>query len=542
MGFRQSAVLVTILISSTLFAHVKDGVWQVHRAAYPPVIDGEMDDIWFAASTERVVQLNQDDASEPGYLDLFAEARLLWDYDYIYIYVKVVDDEISCSSQNAYENDSVEFFVNGDGVILPDGEIFDEVQIRIEYQDQDNAATYDMTPGGSEGAVEDWNNPEGDASGYAVEAAFPLAGLNIQPEAGHVFGFELQINDRDDDALENVYRWWSTSNEVWHDAGYWGRAELSDYPAHDVLCVPMASSAPVIDGDLDVIWTDQSVSIESGTYVFEQGDLPGSPYAEIIAWEDLQMEFRLMWDTDALYLWVEVTDDELSVDSAYPWENDGVEIFVDGNNSKEDEFNPTEDRHWGWVWNVSSDYYQDLESTIAWKQNPESAGYICELMIPAVNLNFPLISGQEIGWDIQVNDRDHGTRENIIRWWSGSPINWINPGLWGTLMLGIYGPPPSPPSAIQETAWKVQGFELFGNRPNPFNPRTAIQYQLPEMCHVRLTVYNMKGQPVSRPEEGIRSAGLHRVVFDGSRLSSGVYFYALETETELLIRKMLLIR
>jgi len=67
-------------------------------------------------------------------------------------------------------------------------------------------------------------------------------------------------------------------------------------------------------------------------------------------------------------------------------------------------------------------------------------------------------------------------------------------------------------------------FALDQNYPNPFNPSTMIRYALPSTAFVSLEVFNALGQRVAVLENGEVGAGFHEVRFDGSRLSSGVYF------------------
>ncbi len=72
-------------------------------------------------------------------------------------------------------------------------------------------------------------------------------------------------------------------------------------------------------------------------------------------------------------------------------------------------------------------------------------------------------------------------------------------------------------------------FSLRQNFPNPFNPTTRFQFGLPQLSSVRLVVYNPLGQVVARVFENVTlDAGMHEVVFDGSRLASGIYFYRLD--------------
>ncbi len=74
---------------------------------------------------------------------------------------------------------------------------------------------------------------------------------------------------------------------------------------------------------------------------------------------------------------------------------------------------------------------------------------------------------------------------------------------------------------------------LHQNHPNPFNPSTAISFSLPDVTKVKVVVYNAIGQQVAELANEQMEAGYHNVDFDGSNLSSGMYFYRLETPTTL---------
>ena len=85
-------------------------------------------------------------------------------------------------------------------------------------------------------------------------------------------------------------------------------------------------------------------------------------------------------------------------------------------------------------------------------------------------------------------------------------------------------------------------FQLRQNYPNPFNPATQITFDLPEPADVRLDVYSICGQRVAGLINGHKSAGWHRVTFDATALSSGIYLYRLTADGYTQTRKMLLIR
>lgn len=94
---------------------------------------------------------------------------------------------------------------------------------------------------------------------------------------------------------------------------------------------------------------------------------------------------------------------------------------------------------------------------------------------------------------------------------------------------------------------RPNGFELTQNYPNPFNPTTEIAFSLPEKSYVTICVYNMLGQHVKTLVEGNLSAGVHSITWDAtnqfdSRVASGIYFYKMETENFVEMKKMILLK
>ncbi|MEK9135577.1 MAG: T9SS type A sorting domain-containing protein [Bacteroidota bacterium] len=85
-------------------------------------------------------------------------------------------------------------------------------------------------------------------------------------------------------------------------------------------------------------------------------------------------------------------------------------------------------------------------------------------------------------------------------------------------------------------------FSLFQNFPNPFNPTTCITYELPKAGMVRLSVFDVLGRHVATLLNGKQEAGQRSVIFQGSDLPSGTYFYRLETDGMTQTRKMSLTR
>ena len=85
-------------------------------------------------------------------------------------------------------------------------------------------------------------------------------------------------------------------------------------------------------------------------------------------------------------------------------------------------------------------------------------------------------------------------------------------------------------------------FILHPPYPNPFNPATTINYQLPAAGHVNLSVYDINGRIVAELVNGWRQNGTHDVIFDASELASGVYFYRMSVGASDAVQKMVLLK
>jgi hypothetical protein len=83
-------------------------------------------------------------------------------------------------------------------------------------------------------------------------------------------------------------------------------------------------------------------------------------------------------------------------------------------------------------------------------------------------------------------------------------------------------------------------FSMRQNYPNPFNPATQIEYDIPHTTPVLVRVYDLLGREVSQLVNEVQHPGRYRVTFDGSRLSSGIYFYSMTAGTFHQVGKMVL--
>ncbi len=181
--------------------------------------------------------------------------------------------------------------------------------------------------------------------------------------------------------------------------------------------------------------------------------------------------------------------------------------------------------------------------------NPESGGNSLYLKIDDGDFE-PILNLTTSGWEwVPVFNKKLEKGDHILT------LSYREDGLMlDKLVISNFEEAPMGAGGIASNSCKLTnteplelrpaGYQLLPNYPNPFNPTTLIQYELPVASEISLRVINSIGQEVTiLVNKVIQSAGLHSVKFDAKGLSSGVYIYQLTTPSGICIsRKMLLIK
>jgi len=103
-------------------------------------------------------------------------------------------------------------------------------------------------------------------------------------------------------------------------------------------------------------------------------------------------------------------------------------------------------------------------------------------------------------------------------------------------------------TAVNEEMTLSNNFNLEQNYPNPFNPTTTIEYTIPAAVDAnfaattKLVIYDILGQEAAILVNQYQKSGNYKIVFDASELSSGIYYYSLITNTNIISRKMILLK
>ena len=500
-------------------ATILDDVLQVPMTTEAPEIDGELDASWMNVTNTLMPIYCTDDDPPAVWTDISTYFRVMYDEDAYYFFGHVIDDVISTDSPNSYENDGFEIYFDKDNLDADTYQPDNDYQWRYVYGITEfEAGVFDFGTG-------EWVETD---YGYDFELQIDAADCPIPLEAGHVYGWEVQVNDREEGARQNMTKWNEPTNDSWLNPSTFGTATLTARQTSSILDVPMTAVAPEVDGEMEAAWLI-APEISMNTYVTSEGvqvpDMTGQG--------DLDFSYRTMWDDNGFYFFGSVKDDIIATDSPNSYENDGFEIYFDKDNLKEATYQTDNDYQWRYVYGITEFEAGVFDfGTGEWMETDD--GYDFELTISAADCPLPLELGHVFGWEVQVNDRENAAREHMGKYNEPTNDSWLNPSTFGTAEL-VENPEVSVKAAIP------QSHVLVTNYPNPFNPQTTVEYQLSKPVQATLSVYNLMGEKVATM---VNKAGETQFKFDAGayELVSGVYIYQVIAGNEILTNKMMLLK
>jgi len=158
------------------------------------------------------------------------------------------------------------------------------------------------------------------------------------------------------------------------------------------------------------------------------------------------IKFALAWDNTYLYVAAEVLDSNLYNDSTKSYEDDSIEIYIDGDHNKGTTYDSS-DRQYIKGWNDSSLWEKNgYTSGVLHAGADISGGYTVELAIPWSNLGVTPGENMFIGFDIGCNDDDDGSGRDSQAMWSGTSNNYQSTTGFGEIILDAAAPDISAPN------------------------------------------------------------------------------------------------
>ncbi len=224
----------------------------------------------------------------------------------------------------------------------------------------------------------------------------------------------------------------------------------------DILIRSPDLAMPVIDGVVDDVW---SIATERDILNTTSGSAPSGP-------ADCSGKWRVLWDWEYIYALVVVRDEVLNNDSGTDskWNDDSVEFYVDGDNSKGSTCDEN-DHQYTCRWNnaeleTPSAYHNGEPSLVGFEYAIVTTGngYIYEVRIPWTSImGTGPTAGQEIGIEVFINDDDDGgDGDTQIGWYGTEENGWQTPSMWATaqLVAGNRAGAPKPANgSILEDTW-----------------------------------------------------------------------------------------
>ena len=205
---------------------------------------------------------------------------------------------------------------------------------------------------------------------------------------------------------------------------------------------------------------------------------------------------------------------------------------------------------WSTVWSFSTSIYPpapilispangfigtSTTPTLRWNNIPGMVSYSVQIStVP----NFIVITDSSIVDTNQYIVPPGKLSLNITYFWRVSAKNIFGTGSWSSVWS--FTPQPVGINIISSDIPK--DFKLNNNYPNPFNPTTNIKYSVPISGLVKLILFDALGREVETLVNSQHLPGTYCVTFDGSKLTSGIYFYKMEAESFLETKKLVLLK
>lgn len=212
-GCEGPKVEITVRVSQT---------YKIFKVPVPITIDGTIDASWKDVNVESMNAGITLVGSNISPNDLSAYAKMLWDDTYLYVLADVTDDNLQNDSQNNYDDDAVEIYID---INNDKSSSYGSNDFQYTFRWNDGTAVgvrpeSGSTTGITYSAVET-------SGGYMIEARIPWSTLGGSPADGQMIGVDFMINDDDDGSGRDGKKSWnSATDEAYQDASLFGTGKL----------------------------------------------------------------------------------------------------------------------------------------------------------------------------------------------------------------------------------------------------------------------------------------------------------------------------
>ncbi|KPK79385.1 MAG: hypothetical protein AMS27_18085, partial [Bacteroides sp. SM23_62_1] len=241
--------------------------------------------------------------------------------------------------------------------------------------------------------------PLKDANEYMLRIENPDSSENNSIYAVHVFNKKGTVKSRDSKLKINPY-----SGPI----------------------IQQTSVVPEIDGKTDKIW-ELVPAIELNNILLGERN----------STDDISASFKVIRNDKNLYLFIQVKDDYKTDKGETDYNRDGIEIYIDSDNSKS-QYYENDEFMFRYNWNKEDIRIarNEVKADIICAQVNTEEGYNAEITFPWEAISCIPQAGQYIGFDLHINDNDGAGRECKIAWKAERDNAYRSPSVFGTLKLG----------------------------------------------------------------------------------------------------------
>jgi Carbohydrate family 9 binding domain-like/Carbohydrate esterase, sialic acid-specific acetylesterase/Ig-like domain CHU_C associated/Secretion system C-terminal sorting domain len=208
--------------SRTAIVVTVSNVYKIYKVTAPLTIDGTLEAVWNNGNVMPMNATKLLSGAVSNGNDLNAYGKMLWDNTYLYLLAVVTDDTKKNDSQNSYDDDQVEFYLDVDNAKAS------------AYDANDYQFSFGWNDGTIVGVIPSTASTTGitytalsTTTGYIVEARIPWTTIKATPSANKLLGIDFMVNDDDDGSGRDAkLSWNAATDDAYKDASLFGTGKL----------------------------------------------------------------------------------------------------------------------------------------------------------------------------------------------------------------------------------------------------------------------------------------------------------------------------
>jgi hypothetical protein len=204
--------------------NVVASAYKIYKVTAPITIDGTLENVWGNGTSLPMEATKLLSGTVTNAADLSGFAKILWDNNYLYFMATVTDEVKQNDSQNSYDDDQIEFYLDMNNAKAT---TYDSDDYQYSFGWNDGTVVGSIPTAASKTNIT--YSAVATANGYVIEARIPWTTLQTTPAANKLLGIDFMINDDDNNGTrDGKLSWNSATDQAYQNASLFGTGKLSD--------------------------------------------------------------------------------------------------------------------------------------------------------------------------------------------------------------------------------------------------------------------------------------------------------------------------